>query len=209
MAAVLLGVMDLPTDVTATKTARRLAASARGFRQSVNLGSATAAIVDDVEDAAEDIIRLNAKIADVQRRLRPLVQEAAPSLLGVYGASVVVSAGLIGHAGDMRHYRNSSAFAAKCGAAPVPCSSGRNVAVRVNTGGDRQMNRLLHVIAMSQVMAAAHPGREYYERKRAEGKTHLAAMRCLKRQLATVMYYRLKAVQDANESLAGAMARAA
>ena len=41
-----------------------------------------------------------------------------------------------------------------------------------------------------------HPGRRYYERKRAEGKTHLSAMRCLKRQLATVIYYRLTAVQD-------------
>ena len=53
------------------------------------------------------------------------------------------------------------------------------------------MNRLLHIIAMAQVRAAAHPGRRYYDRKRAEGKTHLAAMRCLKRQLATIVYYRL------------------
>jgi transposase len=109
----------------------------------------------------------------------------------------------------MRNYRNSAAFAAKCGAAPVPCSSGRNVAVRVNAGGDRQMNRLLHVVAMAQVMAAAHAGREYYERKRAEGKTHLAAMRCLKRQLATVVYYRLKAVQRTIESLPGDLSAAA
>jgi hypothetical protein len=42
----------------------------------------------------------------------------------------------------------------------------------------------------------AHPGRQYYDRKRAEGKTHPSAMRCLKRQLATVVYYRLSAVQD-------------
>lgn len=58
------------------------------------------------------------------------------------------------------------------------------------------MNRLLHVIAIAQVASNEHPGRQYYQRKRVEGKTHPSAMRCLKRQLATVVYYRLSAVQD-------------
>lgn len=35
-------------------------------------------------------------------------------------------------------------------------------------------------------------GRIYYERKRAEGKTHNSAMRALKRRLATIICYRLK-----------------
>lgn len=75
------------------------------------------------------------------------------------GVSVVTAAGLIGHVKAMTNYRNGAAFAAKCRAAPVPCSSGRRVAVRPDTGGDRQLNRLLHVIAMAQVVAADHPGR--------------------------------------------------
>ncbi|WBB69151.1 hypothetical protein [Micromonospora sp. WMMD812] len=32
------------------------------------------------------------------------------------------------------------------------------------------------------------PGRDYYQRKRAAGKTHKEAMRCLKRRLADVVY---------------------
>lgn len=32
------------------------------------------------------------------------------------------------------------------------------------------------------------PGREYYLRKRAEGKTRLAAMRCLKRRISEAVY---------------------
>ena len=191
MSGVLLGVMVLPADVTPMKTARRLAASARRLREAVTHNLAATAIVDDLHDAAEEIVRLNEKIAIVERELRPLAREVAAELLTLHGVSTVVAAGLVGHAGDMRNCRSAAAFAAKCGAAPVSCSSGRNVAVRVNTGGDRQMNRLLHIIAMAQVRAAAHPGRRYYDRKRAEGKTHLAAMRCLKRQLATIVYYRL------------------
>jgi len=195
MAAVLIGVVTLPRDVTSTKAARRLATLAIRFGEEVTLHQAVAAVVEDLQDAAEEIIRLNEKIRVVEAKLRALSREVAGDLHSVHGVSTVVAAGLIGHAGDMGNYRNAAAFAAKCGAAPVPCSSGRHVAVRLNTGGDRQLNRLLHIIAMAQVCAKAHPGRHYYQRKRTEGKTHRAAMRCLKRQLATVVYYRLCAVQ--------------
>jgi transposase len=209
MAAVLIGVMELPADITSTKAARRLAASAIRLREQVPLDLALAAVVDDLQDAAEEIVPLNEKIAAVERHLRAVTREVAPDLLALHGVSTVVAAGLVGHAGDMSHYRNAPAFAAKCGAAPVPCSSGRNVAVRVNSGGNRQLNRLLHVIALAQICAGEHPGRHYYERKRAEGKTHLAAMRCLKRQLATVVYYRLCTIQEALNGTAVQFAKAA
>jgi transposase len=166
------------------------------FRAEVPLHAAASAVVDDLHDAAEEILRLTDKIRAAELQLKGLTTEISSELMSVHGVSSVVAAGLIGHAGDLRNYRNAGAFAAKCGAAPVPCSSGRRVAVRVNRGGDRQLNRLLHVVAVAQVATKEHPGRRYYERKRAEGKTHLSAMRCLKRQLATVVYYRLSAVQD-------------
>lgn len=193
MAAVLLGVMDLPADLTRAKAARRIVAQVSDLRTAVRLPPAEAAVVDEIEEAAEDILRLNERIARTEKALRPLVRQIAAELLQLHGVSDIVAAGLIGHAGDMRNYRSAPAFAAKCGAAPVPCSSGRNMAMRVNTGGDRQLNRLLHTIAMTQVRSKDHVGRRYYERKRAEGKTNLAALRCLKRVLAGIVYYRLRA----------------
>jgi transposase len=196
MAAVLIGVVELPRDLTSTKAARQMSDIAIRFRDEVRLHAAAGAIVDDLQEAAEEILRLTAQIREAERRLKVLTAEMSSDLTSVHGVSSVVAAGLIGHAGDLRNYRNAGAFAAKCGAAPVPCSSGRHVAVRVNRGGDRQLNRLLHVIAVAQVATKAHPGRQYYDRKRAEGKTHPSAMRCLKRQLATVVYYRLSAIQD-------------
>ena len=195
MAAVLLGIVDLTWDITSTKAAQRLGTCATRFSHEVALSAAAQAIVEDIIDAAEEIVRLNEKIRSVARVLAQTVSEVADDLVAVRGVSTVVAAGLIGHAGDMRNYRNAAAFAAKCGVAPVTCSSGRNVAVRVNSGGDRQLNRLLHVIAITQIRATDHAGRHYYDRKRKEGKTHLAAIRCLKRQLATVAYYQLRAVQ--------------
>ena len=58
---------------------------------------------------------------------------------------------------------------------------------------DRELNRLLWLVAMVQLRFPAHAGRQYYERKRREGKAPRAALRCLKRQLATVVFQRLKA----------------
>lgn len=196
MAAVLLGVTDLPNDLTTAKAARRILTQAQEFESAVTLSHASAAVVDDIQEAAEDILRLNVRIGQAEKALRTLIQPIAGALLELHGVSETVAAGLIGHAGDMRNYRNAAAFAAKCGASPVPCSSGRNVALRVNTGGDRQLNRLLHTIAMTQVRSEAHEGRRYYEKKRAEGKTHLAALRCLKRILAGVVYYRLRLADE-------------
>ncbi len=65
--------------------------------------------------------------------------------------------------------------------------------MRLNNGGDRQLNRLLYVIAMVQLRYKDHPGRIYYDRKVREGKSPRAALRALKRRLATVVYYRLLA----------------
>jgi transposase len=191
-AALLLGISELPADLTPTKAARRLAEIAAGFASSTNVRSAMSATLDDIIDAAERIILLNARIKRVESIIRPMVREIAPELLEIHGVSEVAAAGLIGHTGDLRGTRDASAFAMKCGAAPVECSSGRRETVRVNLGGDRQLNRILHTAALSQVRRSGHPGRLYYDRKRAEGKTHLASMRCLKRTLATIVFYRLR-----------------
>jgi transposase len=192
--ALLLGIIDLPADLTATRVARRLASLARAFANTETLSEAVDASLDDLIDAAESIIHLNVKIKLAESRLRPIVRALAPELLELHGVSDVAAAGLIGHAGDLANLRNAAAFAMKSGTAPIECSSGRRESVRVNIGGDRQLNRLLHTAAMSQVRTKDHAGRLYYDRKRAEGKTHLASMRCLKRTLATIVFLRLREV---------------
>ena len=193
-AALLLAIVDLPTDLTPLKVIRSIAGLTSSFHTSTPLDPASAAVLDELEDAAETVARLGRRIRDLENTIGELIQPIAPELLEVHGISNVVAAGLIGHAGDVRNLRYASAFATKSGTAPVSCSSGKREMVRVNLGGDRQLNRLLHVIAVSQVSKDNHPGRLYYERKRAEGKAHLGAMRCLKRTLATIIFYRLREV---------------
>jgi hypothetical protein len=75
------------------------------------------------------------------------------------------------------------------GVAPIPVSSGRKDRHRLDRGGNRQINRALHVIAITR--GRRDPAtREYLQRKEAEGKSGSEAMRCLKRHLAR-HYHRL------------------
>ena len=64
--------------------------------------------------------------------------------------------------------------------------------------GDRQLNYALHVMAMAQIKRPTS-GRDYYQRKRAAGKTCKEAMRCLKRRLADIVYRTM--IHDTETSL--------
>ncbi|HTV93893.1 MAG TPA: IS110 family transposase [Verrucomicrobiae bacterium] len=153
------------------------------------------ALVDELRFAVEDIKRINARIKEIEDLIRPIVRRLAPELLELRGVSFVVAAGLIGHAGSLRNCRNADAFAMRAGTAPVNCSSGKHIAVRVNRGGNRKLNRLLHVIAVVQLSRPDYLGRVYYDRKRSEGMAARAALRALKRRLTVVVYHRLLPAQ--------------
>ena len=192
-AALRLALAPIPSNLTTEVALLRTAELLDDHRGKSHTSDA---LIEEIDEAVSEIRRLNTAIAQLERQLRPFVRRLAPELLTLRGVSTVVAAGLIGHAGNLRTCRNASAFAMRAGAAPVPCSSGRNASVRVNTGGNRQLNRLLHVIALVQKRTLNHPGQLYYARKRAEGKTHRAAMRSHKRQLATVVFYRLRPLRE-------------
>ena len=57
-------------------------------------------------------------------------------------------------------------------------------------------------MAMAQIKQPT-PGRDYYLSKRASGKTHKEAMRCLKRRLADIVYRTM--IHDTEASLLPAL----
>jgi transposase len=72
--------------------------------------------------------------------------------------------------------------------APIPASSGQVQRMRLNRGGNRQLNRALRVIAVTQ--ARFHPPAKAYVTRRMEvdGKTWREAIRALKRQLVRPVF---------------------
>jgi transposase len=187
--ALRLGLTDLPRELWSERRLRALRTRLEPYR---GVSLTADALVDEFTEAIVDIERTSDRIHEIERRLRPFVERAASGLLRLRSVATIVAAGLFGHAGSLRNCRNANAFAMRAGVAPLTFASGMSAAVRVNNLGDRQLNRCLHVMAMTQIRLPAHPGRVYYDRKRAEGKTHRAALRALKRQLATITYYRLR-----------------
>lgn len=141
---------------------------------------------------------LAAEIAESRHRLDAALADRFPALTSICGVGAVTAARLLGETGDPRRFRSAAAFAMACGVAPIPASSGKTQRVRLNRRGNRQLNRALFIVALTQAREHA-PAREYMERKRAEGKTWNEAMRCLKRHLADVVYRAM--LKDRREEL--------
>jgi transposase len=108
---------------------------------------------------------LTEEIDEVTERLTMLTASAGPQLL--------VTAG-----DNPERLRTEAAFAALCGAAPVPASSGRTDRHRLSRGGDRQANRALHMIAVVRMRYCPRT-RAYVARRTQQGLTKKDIIRCL------------------------------
>ena len=88
--------------------------------------------------------------------------------------------------------RSEAAFASLAGGNPIPASSGNTVRHRINRGGDRRLNRALHMAVVTR-MRMDPLTRAYVDRRTAEGRTLREIRRCLKRYLARQIYRHLNA----------------
>jgi transposase len=141
---------------------------------------------------ARRAIALTAEAAELESELHELVLTLAPVLLAEPGVGPITAAQLLASWSHPGRFRSEAAFASLAGAAPIPASSGQLVRHRLNRGGDRQLNRALHTIALSRL--GHHPEtKRYAARRSAEGKTAREIRRCLKRHLARRLYRILEA----------------
>ncbi len=136
--------------------------------------------------AREELAHIRSLIrqaGELERELLGLIRAYRPRLLEEQGCGTLTAALLIGRTAGAQRFRSDACFGRQSGTAPIPCSTGQRTQHRLDRGGDRQLNRALHTIAITR--AQHDPAtREYLARKRAEGKTKKGALRCLKRYLA-------------------------
>jgi transposase len=134
-------------------------------------------------DLVTRIRQLTRQARAIERELRVLIRAHRPQLLAETGCGTLTAATLIGRTAGAERFPTDSHFARLAGVAPVPVSSGRRDRHRLHRGGDRQLNRALHIIAITRARLDPET-RTYLQRKHAEGKTKREALRCLKRHLA-------------------------
>jgi transposase len=145
-----------------------------------------------VRIAREQVKRIGAltrEAEELKRELRDRVRAHRPELLAETGCGPLCAAILIGQTAGVQRFATDAQFARVAGVAPIPVSSGRNDRYRLDRGGNRQLNRALHVIAITRGRIDPTT-RAYLARKEAEGKSRIEAMRCLKRHLAR-RYHRI------------------
>ena len=135
---------------------------------------------------------LDREIAALDQELERRTAQLAPTLLELPGCGAITAAKLLAEIGPIGRFTSDAQLARHSGVAPLEASSGRIQRHRLDRGGNRQLNAALYRIAITQ--ARVHPpARAYLERKKAEGKSRREAIRCLKRQLARVIFNTLKA----------------
>ena len=134
-----------------------------------------------------DLERIYARKKAADKELKTLVAATGTSLLGLHGIGPSGAARLLVEVGDLSRFPDRNHFASWTGTAPIDASSGDQIRHRLSRGGNRQINRVLHIMATVQLRTATE-GRAYFDRKKAAGKTSMEAMRCLKRRLSDIVY---------------------
>lgn len=137
---------------------------------------------------AQRVQFLESQAETLGAQIDALVTAANPGLRAAYGVGPDTAAQLLITAGANPHRLHSeSAFAALCGAAPVPASSGKTNRHRLSRGGDRAANNALHRIALVR-MSNHQSTKDYVQRQLAKGHTRMEVLRKIKRAIAREMF---------------------
>jgi transposase len=177
-----------------------------GISKAITAGQA-ARVLDAIEPAGavalarhqlaaeflEDLRRIDAQIRQARNKLTAAVRASGTTLTQVYGVGPVIAAIVPGCAVEVSRFTSRDQFAAYNGTAPIEVSSGSRKIHRLSRRGNRRLNHAIHMAAVTQIRYRDTPGRAYYDRKIAEGKTPKEALRALKRRVSDAIFARLQA----------------
>lgn len=141
-----------------------------------------------LQTLARRVKNLDAEIAAADKILNQLTRRTLPNLLAMPQVGPQTAAQLAITAGqNIERLHSEAAFAKLTGVAPLPASSGKTHRHRLNRGGDRRANSMLHLIAVGR-MKDHPPTLAYVTRLRTSGKSNPEIIRCLKRSLIRSIY---------------------
>jgi transposase len=142
-------------------------------------------------DLVEDLVGLDRKLSDLDKRLQAAVVATGTTLTEIKGVGTATAAMMIlDEVGDVRRFPSRHHFASYPGVAPIEVSSGEVQRHRLSRAGNRQLNHALHIVALSNKRYDSRGGR-YYAKKVAAGKGKKGALRCLKRRLSDAVFRRM------------------
>ena len=146
---------------------------------------------------ARRVLALKREIAALDQLIEPLTEgcESARRLRTIPGFGPTCSGELAGEIGTIERFEGEASLALYLGMAVLDHSSGTYTGARRS----RQINtraKAAMMIAVARHMEQVPASRAYYDKKRAQGKTHNQAIRALGRQLVRVIWSMLKHQRD-------------
>ena len=156
---------------------------------------------DLASEHLDDLRHVDIQMRASKRRLEAAVRASGTTVTEIFGVGPVVAAMVIGHARNIDRFADRDHFAAYAATAPIEFESGGRSIRRLSLRGNRQLNHAIHIAAVTQIRHRHSPGRAFYDRKLAAGKTKKEALRALKRRITDAIYRQLRA--DAARTKAG------
>ena len=148
-----------------------------------------------VRDLAAEVSALNEKIGEIDKLVERRFREhrhAAP-ILSMSGFGPLLGAELLAATGgDMEQFATPDRLAGFAGLAPAPRDSGRvSGNLRRPKRYHRGLQRVFYTSALISIRWCPE-SRQYYDRKRAEGKRHIQAVLALARRRVNVLWALLR-----------------
>jgi transposase len=155
--------------------------------------AATALRVQLLEESRRDILELDRREREITAHLAKLVKRTGSTLGQLVGLDTRSVAELLIEVGDPRRFTEGG-FGRFSGTAPIPVSSGEGagepVRHRLNRGGNRRLNAVLHRMAVTQLRCDPRAQR-LRDDARSRGHTRRESVRIVRRHLAAVVYRRM------------------
>ena len=147
-----------------------------------------------VAQLASDLLAIDRRIKDLDKTIgqRLARHPQAKIICSLPGMGPLLAAELLVAIGDLSSFPNADHLAAYGGLAPVPRDSGRRTNnLHPPTRYNRSLRRVFYLSALSS-LASPGPNRDYYQRKRAQGRRHQQALMALARRRVDVLWALLR-----------------
>ncbi len=146
-----------------------------------------------ISSGARRVLELKEEIATLDSKLEELGEKSreVKRLISMSGVGTKLSSRLVGEIGDINRFEKEDQLAVYCGVACINDDSGKSKKTRAVYKANRICKATMIDIAGCTIRYVPE-SKAYYEKKRAEGKKHNHALRCLARQLIKVVFKMLK-----------------
>jgi transposase len=146
---------------------------------------------------AQRILELQKEIEDLDKKLDEIGEESkeVKHLKTIPGVATKLASRLTGEIGDIERFPSEKQLAVYCGVACVDNNSGKVTKAKAVYKANKICKKTLITMAGGSIRFSFQC-RDYYLKKRAEGKSHNHTLRCLARQLIRVIYKMLTEDRD-------------